>query len=110
MNTVTHITPDFAISPQITAAQLAKLKDAGFTTVICNRPDHEDAGQPTFAEIKAAAEAVGLEAHHIPIKPGQVSGADVAAFDTAVTTAKGKVLAYCRSGGRAQSLFAATRG
>jgi uncharacterized protein (TIGR01244 family) len=109
MNNVTHITPDFAVSPQITPAQLAKLKAAGFTTVICNRPDHEDAGQPTFAEIKAAAEAVGLEAHHIPIKPGQATGADVDAFDTAVTTAKGKVLAYCRSGGRAQSLFAATR-
>jgi uncharacterized protein (TIGR01244 family) len=110
MNNVTHITPDFAVSPQITPAQLAQLKAAGFTTVICNRPDHEDAGQPTFAEIKAAAEAVGLEAHHIPIKPGQAKGADVEAFDTAVTTAKGKVLAYCRSGGRAQSLFAATRG
>jgi uncharacterized protein (TIGR01244 family) len=110
MDNVTHITPDFAVSPQITPEQLALLQAAGFTTVICNRPDHEEPGQPTFDEIKAAAEAVGLEAHHIPIKPGQATGDDVDAFDTAVTTAKGKVLAYCRSGGRAQSLFAATRG
>lgn len=110
MQNITHITPDFAISPQITAAQIAQLKAAGFTTVICNRPDNEEAGQPTFSEIKAAAEAVGLEAHHIPIKPGHATGADVDSFDTAVTTAKGKVLAYCRTGARAQSLFAAKRG
>jgi uncharacterized protein (TIGR01244 family) len=109
MQNVTHISSDFAISPQITAAQLAQLKSAGFTTVICNRPDHEDAGQPTFAEIKAAAEAAGLEAHHIPIRPGQATDADVVAFDTAVTTAKGKVLAYCRSGARAQSLYSTRR-
>ncbi len=110
MQNVTHISADFAISPQITPAHMAQLKSAGFTTVICNRPDHEEVGQPTFAEIKAAAEAVGLEAHHIPIRPGQVTEADVEAFDTAVTTAKGKVLAYCRSGARAQSLYAARRG
>ena len=110
MQNIKHITPDFAVSPQISAAQLARLKAAGFTTVICNRPDHEDAGQPTFAEIKAAAEAAGLEAHHIPIVPGQATRDDVVAFDTAVTTSQGKVLAYCRSGGRAQSLFAATKG
>jgi uncharacterized protein (TIGR01244 family) len=110
MQDIRHITPDFAVSPQITPAQLAKLKTAGFTTVICNRPDHEEAGQPTFAEIKAAAEAAGLEAHHIPVKPGEATKADVDAFDTVLTTAGGKVLAYCRSGGRAQSLFAAARG
>ena len=110
MQDVKHLTPDFAISPQITTAQLAQLKAAGFTTVICNRPDHEDAGQPTFAEIRAAAEAAGLQAHHIPIKPGQATSDDVVTFDTAVTTARGKVLAYCRSGGRAQSLFDATQG
>lgn len=107
MHNVTQISADFAISPQITAAQLSQLKSAGFSTIICNRPDHEDAGQPTFAEIKVAAKAAGLDAHHIPIRPGQATAADVDAFDTAVTTAKGKVLAYCRSGARAQSLYAA---
>ncbi|AWC23718.1 hypothetical protein ASC75_07965 [Aminobacter sp. DSM 101952] len=110
MQDIKHITPDFAVSPQIAPVQLAELKAAGFTTVICNRPDHEDAGQPSFAEIKAAAQASGLEALHIPVTPGQTTKYDVVAFDTAVTTAQGKVLAYCRTGARAQSLFAAIRG
>jgi sulfide:quinone oxidoreductase len=110
MQPIQHITPDFAVSPQITPAQLAHLKAAGFTRVICNRPDHEEPGQPTFAEIRTAAEAVGLKAHHIPVRPGQATAKDVADFDHALTTAGGKVLAYCRSGGRAQSLYAAARG
>ena len=110
MQDIKHITPEFAVGPQITAAQVARLKAAGFTTVICNRPDHEEPGQPTFAEIKAAAEAAGLEAHHIPIKPGQATRDDVAAFGAAAATAQGKVLAYCRTGGRAQGLFSATKG
>ncbi|WP_432283743.1 TIGR01244 family sulfur transferase [Aminobacter sp. BA135] len=110
MQDIKHITPDFAVSPQIAPVQLADLKAAGFTTVICNRPDHEDAGQPSFAEIKAAAQVAGLEAFHIPVTPGQATRVDVVAFDTAVTTAQGKVLAYCRTGARAQSLFAAIQG
>lgn len=110
MQYIKHITPDFAVSPQIAPGQLAELKAEGFATVICNRPDHEDAGQPSFAEIKAAAQAAGLEALHIPVTPGQATRSDVVAFDTAVTTAQGKVLAYCRTGARAQSLFAAIRG
>ena len=109
MDNVTHITDDFAFSPQISPAQMEQLKAAGFSTVICNRPDHEDAGQPTFAEIKAAAEAAGLEAHHIPVTPGQALDGHAVAFDTAITGAKGKVLAYCRSGARAQNLYRATR-
>lgn len=109
MNNIRHLTPDFAVSPQVFAAQLADLRAAGFATVICNRPDHEDPGQPTFAEIEAAAEAAGLEAHHIPVLPGQATKDHVVAFTAAVAAAKGKVLAYCRSGGRAQSIFEATR-
>ena len=109
MTNITHLTADFATSPQITPSQMQQLKSAGFSTVICNRPDHEDAGQPSFAVIKAAAEAAGLEAHHIPVTPGQPFYGQIAAFDAAITAAKGKVLAYCRSGARAQNLYNATR-
>jgi uncharacterized protein (TIGR01244 family) len=110
MQNVTHLTPAFAVSPQITATQVAQLKDEGFTTLICNRPDHEEPGQPTFAEISAAARAAGLQTHHIPFKPGQATAQDAQAFSAVLTGAPGKVLAYCRSGGRAQNLFVATQG
>ena len=74
-----------------------------------NSPIASSIAPDSPASVRAAAEAAGLKAHHIPVTPGQASKDDVAAFDTAVTSATGKVLAYCRSGGRAQSLFDATR-
>lgn len=108
MQHVKHITATFSVSPQIAPGHLAQLKAAGFSVVVCNRPDHEEPGQPAFAEIRAAAEAVGLEAHHIPVQPGQATEQDIRAFDAVLTNAGGKVLGYCRSGGRSQSLHSAT--
>lgn len=97
-----------AVSPQISLSILDGLKSEGFSTVISNRPDNEEPGQPSFAEVKAAAEAAGLEAHHIPIRPGQATPADVNAFGKAIDGASGKVLAFCKSGGRSESLFNAS--
>ncbi len=45
---------------QITPEDVAEAKAQGFTTIINNRPDGEQAGQPTGAEIEAAATAAGL--------------------------------------------------
>ena len=101
------INEDFSTSGQIEPSDIAALKAAGYSDIICNRPDAEDPGQTPFATIKAAAEAAGLKAHHIPIKPGQATAADVAAFGAALNGATGKVHAYCKSGGRALSLFQA---
>jgi sulfide:quinone oxidoreductase len=98
-----------AVSPQISLSVLDDLKAQGYSTVISNRPDNEEPGQPAFAEVKAAAEAAGLEAYHVPIRPGQATPADVDAFGKAVDQAEGKVLAFCKSGGRSQSLFEASR-
>lgn len=103
-----QINPNFSVSGQIEPDQLAGLKADGHSTVICTRPDNEDAGQTPFSDIEAAAKAAGMSAFHVPIKPGQATADDVAAFDKAVTAATGKVHAYCKSGGRAQSLYSAT--
>ena len=43
------------IAGQIAPADVAALKADGVTMIINNRPDGEDAGQPTSAEIEAAA-------------------------------------------------------
>ncbi|RVU86312.1 FAD-dependent oxidoreductase [Leucothrix sargassi] len=86
-------------SGQLTTDDLATLKEQGVEVLICNRPDGEEAGQPSFADIQAAAADVGIEAHHIPFAPGKHTAADVAKF--AEVTADGKKAhAYCRTGGR----------
>ncbi|MEC9310260.1 MAG: sulfur transferase domain-containing protein, partial [Pseudomonadota bacterium] len=74
------LTSGLSVSPQITIADLPAIRDAGYRAIICNRPDGEGADQPTFDEIQAAAEKLGLEARYLPIVSGKVSDADAAGF------------------------------
>ena len=48
------------ITGQITPDQVPMLAENGFKTIINNRPDGEEPGQPTSAEIEAAATEAGL--------------------------------------------------
>ncbi len=50
------LTPGLAVPPQITAADMSAICDAGFKAIVCNRPNGEGADQPGFEEIRAAAE------------------------------------------------------
>ena len=71
-----------------------------FRSVINNRPDGEELGQPKGADIEAAAKALGLSYVSIPVGPMGVSPAHLDAFDAAAAANRGGVLAYCRSGTR----------
>ena len=55
-----QITEEYAVSGQITLDEVAAIKAAGFKSVICNRPDDEQPGQPSADSVKAAVEAAGL--------------------------------------------------
>lgn len=77
-----------------------------FRTVINNRPDGEEPGQASSAQIEAAARGAGLRYVHIPVVPGQMTGAEVVAFSKALEDEPGPVLAFCRSGMRSASLWA----
>ena len=93
-----------AVAPQLQPEDMVALAAQGYTAVICNRPDGEDPGQPGVAEMRAAAEAVGLAFHHIPVSGGQCPEAAVAAFRAVRKGTPGKVLAYCRTGTRCMTL------
>ena len=94
-----------SVGPQITPDEVADLAKWGFRSIICNRPDDEDPGQPSFAEIAAAAAEQGMEVRHIPVT-GRPAEAQVAAFAEAFQEMPGPTYAYCRSGGRARALAA----
>jgi uncharacterized protein (TIGR01244 family) len=101
-----HIAADYAVSGQIEAMDLIDIASAGFKSVICNRPDNEQPGQPSAAEIEAAAKAAGLEFRNIP-----VSGAfgptpdNLSATIEALGTLPRPIFAYCRSGARSTNLY-----
>ncbi len=99
----------FSVSPQILPSDLPDIKAKGFRSIICNRPDREEPGQPSFAEVATAAAAIGIEARHIPVKPDAISTDDVAAFGRAIKELPGPVLGYCRSGARAATLWEKSR-
>ena len=93
------VTADIAVSPQITADDVARAAKDGFTLIVNNRPDGEEAGQPAAAEIEAAAKAAGLGYVHIPIR-GMPTRDQVDQTAAAISAAEGPALLYCRSGTR----------
>ena len=64
------IDPNFAVAGQIQPDQIEALAAAGFKTIVCARPDNEEPGQPSFRQIQAQADKLGIKAVHIPISGG----------------------------------------
>lgn len=100
----TALSPDFSIAPQLGLADVQVAASAGFRTLICTRPDDEEQGQPAAAEIRAAAEALGLGFVHIPVTPGLMLDADARQLRAVLDRMPGPFLGYCRSGARAARL------
>lgn len=93
------------VSPQLTADDIRQAKAKGFVAIVNNRPDGEEVGQPSAAENRCAAEAEGLTYAHIPVVPGQVSEGQIRAFQKMLADADGPVLAHCKTGARATTLY-----
>ncbi|MCG7628594.1 bifunctional protein tyrosine phosphatase family protein/NAD(P)/FAD-dependent oxidoreductase [Epibacterium sp. MM17-32] len=102
---IRKISDKTSVTPQIMVEDIAAIKEAGFRAIICNRPDGEGADQPSFAEIAAAADLVGIKAAYVPVQSGLVQDADVAAFSAALSDLPRPVLAYCRTGTRSATLW-----
>lgn len=106
MDSLKRLTPFLAVAAQLQPADMGTLAAAGFRSVINNRPDAEGEGQPTSAEMRAAAQASGLEYHYLPVVSGQIGEDDVLAFTELLAQVRGPVLAFCRTGTRSTSLWA----
>jgi len=100
-----QIDHDFAVAGQIAPADVPTLAAAGFRSIICNRPDHEEPGQPSYAEIEKAAKEAGLSAAFVPVRSGGVTADDVANMAAALEDAERPTLAYCRSGARSTTIY-----
>lgn len=100
------ITPDYAVSPQIEPGDLAAIKAAGYVTVIDNRPDGEIPPHLHTAEMRKAAEALGLTFIANPVIGGALTMDNVTAQGTAIAASAGPVFAYCASGNRSSIVWA----
>ncbi len=102
---IRQIADGLAVTGQITADHVAAIKDAGFKSLVCNRPDGEEPGQPPADGIEAAARAAGLEYSFVPVVSGAITPANVTDMAEALDSLPRPVLAYCRSGARCFNLI-----
>lgn len=100
------IAQDVYAAPQLTPEAMAAAAEAGFKSVINNRPDMEGGpDQPTSAAIEAAAKAAGLEYAYLPVNGGFQSPEEIARCAELLKSLPRPLLMFCRSGARSTKLF-----
>ncbi len=100
------IIDDYVVSDQITEADIEKLKEAGFKTIFCNRPDNEEQNQIPVNNIQSKAIESGLNFVHQPVIGGQITQNDIDQFSDYYDESVKPIFAYCRTGTRSSMLWA----
>ena len=107
---VQQLDATIAVAPQLAPEDLAWAANAGYRSVINNRPDFEGGpDQPTSAQIEAAAKAAGLAYAFLPVASGYQSPEEIERFAQLLQTLPKPILAFCRSGTRSGRLVGAAR-
>lgn len=103
--TFKQITPGFSVSAQLTLDDVRDAAAQGFKSIICNRPDDEEAGQLNSDKVEEATNLRGMGFAHVPAISGAVKPKDAQAMARAMADLPSPILAYCRSGARSTKLF-----
>jgi uncharacterized protein (TIGR01244 family) len=107
---VNALSADVCAAPQLTPQAMAAAAQAGFKSVINNRPDFEGGlDQPTTTAIEQAALAAGLAYRFLPVSGGYQSPEEIAACAKLLAELPRPILMFCRSGARSARLFAAAQ-
>lgn len=93
------------VAGQIRPGDMAEIVALGVTTIVNNRPDGEEPGQPSGDEIADAADAAGLIYREVPVSGG-IEPEQVETMASVMDDGEGRLLLYCRSGTRSAFLWA----
>jgi uncharacterized protein (TIGR01244 family) len=103
---VQQLSADVCVAGQLDPAAMAWAAQAGFKSVVNNRPDFEGGpDQPTSAAMQQAAEAAGLAYAFLPVQPAVQTPQEVARFAELLAALPKPILAFCRSGARSGKLY-----
>ncbi len=102
---VYKLSETLAVASQIRPEDVSAIADAGYRVLINNRPDGEEAGQPSNAEIAAAAAEAGLEYHHLPTNAMDFPGPGFDVMAQLLADSDKPVFAFCRTGTRCTNLW-----
>lgn len=103
---IREITPRYHVSPQIDPMDAPAIKDAGYSLVICNRPDSEIPPSHQAIAMEAALTAAGVPLAILPLTHQTMTPENVAKQAALIEEASGPVLAYCASGTRSSVIWA----
>lgn len=103
--TFKQISPVFSVSGQLTLDDVRDAAAQGFKTILCNRPDNEEAAQLASGIVQEQSEALGMKFAYIPVSSSGVIPSDGVKMRAALDTMPSPVLAYCRSGARSGKVF-----
>jgi sulfide:quinone oxidoreductase len=101
-----RIDAELSVSGQLRAEDIRAAAEAGFRSIICNRPDGEAADQPLFAELERLALEQGLQTRYLPAASGMVTDEQGAEFGRLTAELPKPILAYCRTGMRSATMWA----
>lgn len=100
------LTPTYAVSPQIDHADMDAIVQAGFGTIICNRPNVEIPPSHHDNVMAAAAAEAGLDFVIIPVTHQSMTLELIKTQADTLANASKPVLAYCASGTRSTIVWA----
>ena len=104
---IVSITPEFAIGPQVSAADFDVLADAGYASVLNARPDDELGAYLTALDAQQLALASGLGYAHSPAENHAIFEPEIIdPFEQALAELPKPIFAHCKTGTRAAILWA----
>ena len=96
-----------SVSPQVTQTDIEEAARQGFKTVIINRPNGEEPGQPENAVLQAATETQGMVWLDVAIcHTVGLTHQHVEDMANALANAPKPILAFCRTGTRSCNIYA----
>ena len=103
---INQLSKDYSVAPQILVEDVDTILDAGFKSVICNRPDEENPVSCQIKAIKTAARAAGLEFAENVFDSYSFGLDKVQRQAQLLKQLPSPVLAYCASGNRCSVIWA----
>ena len=104
MNAV-ELAPEVYAAGQIFEQDIKIAADHGVRTIINNRPDHEEMGQPLSVDLERFAQSLGLAYVHIPIVTVPPTDQEVDDFARIWEQLNKPILLFCCTGARSKALW-----
>jgi uncharacterized protein (TIGR01244 family) len=103
---INTLSDDYSVSPQIEVCDVPSIMQAGFKSVICNRPDQENPEPRQIEAIKAAVESAGMDFAENVFDPSSFGPDKIERQAELLAQLPSPVFAYCASGNRCSIVWA----